>query len=226
MLWNGGELGFVTNSHCSDDEWNLEYTTYYQPYKYYEIGSEAVDPNGWSCEITYKCRYSDAVIARTNAGVEVDVGYVARTTGLGSLTVDAAQPRFTVSGASDVYGGETVYMMGRTSGWLAGTVTHTCVSYKKTWEGRWHKVLCTDVADYNSQGGDSGSPVFLWNGTSELITLVGVHFARNSIEDHAFFSPMSGIQADLGTVEARAPDYRTSDGGGGGGGCLDCTEPQ
>jgi len=214
-----GAVGFVTNSHCSDDEWNLEYTTYYQPYSYHTIGSEAVDPRGWSCEITYKCRYSDAVIATSS--VATDVGYVARTTGLGSLDTDPSQPRFTVSSASDVYGGERVYMMGRTSGWLTGTVTHTCVSFKKTWEGRWHKVVCTDVANYNSSGGDSGSPVFLWNGTSNLITLVGVHFARNGFEDHTFFSPISGIREDLGGFEARAPDYRTTGGGGstGGGHC-------
>lgn len=215
VLWNGGEVGFVTNSHCTAKEWYLEYSTLHQPYSYGPLGSEAVDPRGWSCEITFKCRYSDAIIARASSAV--DVGYVARTTGLESLDVSSTTPRFEISGTSDVYRGERVHSMGRTTGWRTGTVTETCVSFKKTWEGRWHKVLCTDVADYNSSGGNSGGPVFLWGG-SHAITLVGIHFARTEHMDHSFFSPISGIRRDLGSFEARAPGYRTS--GGGGDGCM------
>jgi hypothetical protein len=228
VLFNGGELGFVTAAHCSDDEWNRDNTVYYQAsYPNYQVGTEAIDPNGWGsfsgCEFMYVCRDSDANVVR--ASVETDVGYVARTTGVenGSLSVSSATPRFAISSSSDAYGGETVYAMGRTSGWLRGTVLKTCTDFKKTWEGRWHKVLCSDVADYNVQGGDSGGPVFLWNGTSDRITLIGINFARTEIYDHSFFSPVNGIRNDLGSMEVRAPEFRTSGGtGGGGGGGGDC----
>ena len=90
--------------------------------------------------------------------------------------------------------------------------------------------MCTDISDYDSQNGDSGGPVFIWDGSSELVTLVGLHFGSNPLYDHAYFSPISGIRHsdDLGGIEVRAPGYRTSDGGGGGigGGCNDCPFPE
>jgi hypothetical protein len=226
-LRDGWDLGFVTASHCSDDEWNLDYTPYYQPLYGSQVGAEAVDPPGWGagngCEVFYKCRHSDSNFVRTNAGVAVDVGYIGRTTGVNNrdLTVDAAQPRFTITSTSSVYGGETIYMMGRTTGWLQGSITHTCSNFKYTWEGRWHKVLCSDVHNANIKGGDSGGPVFLWNGTSDRITLVGINFARNGYTtDHSFFSSLKQIRQEQGmqNLEVRAPEFRGSTGGGGGGG--------
>lgn len=213
----GDQAAFVTNAHCSDDEWNFDATLYHQPFADNRIGREAVDPNGWSCETTFKCRYSDANLV--HASVAADVGYLGRPTANGSLVVSNTQPRFTVGASGDAYAGETVYMVGRTLGLQRGIVDKTCTSYKKTWEGRWHKVLCSDVSDLNAGDGDSGGPIFLWNGSSDVVTLVGVVFARTEIYDHTFFSPMSGIRADLGAMEVRAPDYRGGpDGRGGGGG--------
>lgn len=222
---SGGQPRFITNAHCSDDEWNLESTVYYQSSAYNGVGKEVADPRGWSCDFlyTWKCRYSDANLVQPS--VETEVGYIARPTGLGSLTVSSSQPRFTISGQSDAYAGEAVYGIGRTTGLYGGTVDKTCTDYKKTWDGRYHKVVCTDVADYNTQDGDSGGPVFIQT-APDRVTLVGVNFARNDIYDHSFFSPISGIQKDLGTLEARAPEFRSSTGGGGGGGgCPDCEEP-
>ncbi len=221
---NGSELGFITNAHCSDDEWNLDYTPYYQPHnRFAQIGYESVDPRGWgfwsNCEFAYVCRDSDANFVRTGAGVEVDVGYIARTLGGGPFYVDPARPRLTITGTSKVYGGETVYMMGRTSGWLSGRIVKTCADIKKTWEARWHKVLCQDVHNGNIDYGDSGSPVFLWNG-ADHITLLGVNWGRNGItRDHTYYSPIANIRKDLGSLEVRAPGFRTHTGGGGGGGC-------
>jgi hypothetical protein len=223
VLFGGGQAGFVTNAHCSDDEWNLDGTLYHQPASHAPIGTEAVDPRGWGCEIFFKCRNSDANIVRTS--VPVDVGFVARTLGSnnGSIQIDAERPRFMITAMSRVYGGETIHMIGRTSGWLTGRVTHTCTNFKKTWEGRWHDVLCSDVSNQNVQAGDSGSPMFLWDGVSDQITLVGIMFARTGIWDHTFFSPIHGIERDLGRVEARAPGYRTPRDSGvpGGGDCGD-----
>jgi hypothetical protein len=213
----GNQPAFVTNAHCSDDEWNFDATLYHQPHADHRIGQEAADPNGWSCETSFKCRYSDANLV--HASVATDVGYIARPTAIGSLTVSGTQPRFTVGASGDAYVGETVYMVGHVSGLQRGTVDKTCTSFKKTAELRWHKVLCSDVTDLNAAGGDSGSPMFLWNGSSDVVTLVGVLFARTGTYDHTFFSPMSGIRQDLGAMEVRAPGYRgVPDGRGGSGG--------
>lgn len=137
--------------------------------------------------------------------VAADVGYIAKPNGLGTLATTDSPRRFTVVGQSDAYVGERVWVVGRTTGSHTGFADKTRTSFKKTWKGRYHKVLCTDVGDYNSLGDDSGGPVFLWESsppdTPEYrITLVGVNFARNDVYDHAFFSPMSGIQRDLGSL--------------------------
>jgi hypothetical protein len=219
----GNQPAFVTNAHCSDDQWNFDATPYYQPLASLQIGQEAVDPNGWSCETTFKCRYSDATLVY--ASVATDIGYIARPAGNGSLSVSSTAPRFTVGASGDAYAGETVYMVGRTSGLQHGSVDKTCTSFKTTWEGRWHKILCSDVTNLNASGGDSGGPIFLWNGWSNVVTLVGVVFARTEMYDHTFFSPMSGIREDLGGMEVRAPEYRgglDGRGGGGAGGSGEC----
>lgn len=212
----GDQVAFVTNAHCSDDEWNFDATLFYQPIAAHLIGQEAADPNGWSCETSFKCRYSDASLV--HARVATDVGYIGRPSAIGSLTVSSTKPRFTVGSSGNAYVGETVYTIGHVSGLQRGTVDKTCTSFKKTAELRWHKVLCSDVTDLNAGEGDSGGPMFLWGGSSDVVTLVGVLFARNSFYDHTFFSPMSGIREDLGVMEVRAPEYHGwSDGRGGGG---------
>jgi hypothetical protein len=220
----GAQPAFVTNAHCSDDEWNFDGTVYHQPFAPYAIGQEAADPNGWSCEDPFKCRFSDANLV--HATVATDVGYIARPSAIGSLTISSTHPRFTVGTSGNAYVGETVYMVGHVSGLQRGTVDKTCTSFKKTAELRWHKVLCSDVTDLNAGEGDSGSPMFLWGGSSDVVTLVGVLFARNGFYDHTFFSPMSGIRQDLGAMEVRAPEYRAGRDGRGsgdsGGGMGEC----
>lgn len=222
----GSQLGFVTNAHCSDDEWNLDQTPYWQPNSGEpHMGREAVDPKGWGslsgCEVFFVCRESDANFVQTGSGVEVDVGYIARPAGRGTLYIDTSNPRLTITSTSQVYGGETVYMVGRTSGLLSGRVVHTCEHIKKTGQGRWHKVLCQDVHDGASRDGDSGSPVFLWSG-GDHVTFLGVHWGGNDFWGHSYFSPIRNIRNDLGGLEVRAPDYRSTTGGGGSGGGVDC----
>jgi hypothetical protein len=223
---SGSSTRFVTAAHCSDDEWNYDNTQYYQPDPNAYVGYESWDPNGWSCGFMspYKCRYSDANLSTPSAPAEV--GYIIRPSGLQQTSVNPIRPHFVVAGQRDAYVGERVYVVGHVTGLHTGTMRSTCEDWKKTFEGRYHAVLCSHVADFNSTEGDSGGPVFLWDVVSETVTLVGVNFARNGTWDHAVFSPMSGIQKDLGRLEARAAEYRGTTGGGGGddggGGCSGC----
>jgi hypothetical protein len=220
-LWNNDTPVFITAAHCSTYEWKTDYDRVYQNRYPTELGVEVHDPRGWSCEITFKCRYSDALLARP--GDAIEVGYVARTTADGTRDVDQARPRLAINGVYASMTGQRVYALGQTSGRIRGVVTQTCVSFKKTYDLVWHKVVCTDVGDYNAAGGDSGGPVFVWDGSGDQIGLLGITFARNAFYDHTFFSPIGGIRKDLGTLEFRAPEYRGS-GGGGGGGCDSDTD--
>lgn len=230
----GGSPRVVNAAHCSEHEWSLDYTQYHQPEYNAYVGREVSDPRGWTCDFlgTWKCRYSDANLVEPS--VPVEVGFIGRPTGLGSRTILVPTPRFVIASKRDAYVGERVHTVGILSGLHTGTVGATCVEYKgkvyDSWgfpTNGWHRVLCTDVADYNSVGGDSGGPVFLWDGSSSTVTLVGTNYARNETWDHAFFNPMSGIFEDLGSMEVRAPEHRGGstpppDDGGGGPGCSSC----
>lgn len=224
-----GQPRFVTASHCSQHEWSTDYTAYHQPEAYSQVGTEVSDPRGWTCDFlgTWKCRYSDANLVQPS--VDIEVGYIGRPTALQSITVNASTPRFVIAGKRDASAGERVYVVGHSTGLHTGTVQKTCTEYKgKIYDewglptNSWHRVLCSDVADYNSVGGDSGGPVFLWDGVSNEVTLVGTNYARNSVYDHAFFNPISGIQKDLGALEVRAPEHRTTPSTGSDDGGISC----
>jgi hypothetical protein len=213
VIYGGGQTGFVTASHCSVSRWDLDFTGYYQDHAGYGIvGREAVDPRGWSCDVFYKCRYSDANIVQASAVTEV--GYIARLAQIsngsepGSFLVDPERPRFRVRGTAGVVAGDLIFSVGSTTGWRHGRVQETCATLNHMWDGLWHKTLCSDASDRWSDKGDSGGPVFLWDGISDVVTLVGVHYARSS--NHTFHSPIAGIQRDLGSFEARAPEFRTT----------------
>jgi hypothetical protein len=55
------------------------------------------------------------------------------------------------------------------------------------------KILCSTAADYYSDHGDSGSPVFIWDGASQ-VSFAGLNFGRGT---YAYFSPLSQITRDL-----------------------------
>jgi hypothetical protein len=52
------------------------------------------------------------------------------------------------------------------------------------------------VADRGSEGGDSGSPVFLWDEYGSYVDLVGIHSAQ--IGDARYFSRWMHIVFELG----------------------------
>lgn len=56
-------------------------------------------------------------------------------------------------------------------------------------------------ADYTSAGGDSGSPVYIYTNhypNDPEREIVGIHWGSTS--DYAYFSPVSGVETDLGVV--------------------------
>jgi len=95
--------GYVTASHCSTKQGEVDGTKYYQPLNQVAeefIGTEIADPaffkNG--CPRGKKCRYSDANFSDGDDAVSFDLGRIARTTGPnnGSLEIDG-ELRFVIS---------------------------------------------------------------------------------------------------------------------------------
>jgi hypothetical protein len=177
-----GTLGWITNSHCTDSQWNMTGTHYGQPSNTLPgnpnyIGQEVADPPGFVggvCPAGRTCRYSDASKGHFSGGQialpgEVALGRIYRTTAVNvgtavaGRTIDAVNPFFNIVAErpfSNV--GQTIHKVGRTTGWSNGTVTHSCVNVGVS--GTTLAVLCQDIVQRPGvsivAGGDSGSSVW------------------------------------------------------------------
>jgi hypothetical protein len=206
----GGPVkGFLTNSHCnSTASGSLNGSTgtlFYQPTVSisYLIGASTINRplfTGGACPAGKSCRYSDAQFVdyysddRWSGHQIAETSVIGTGGAAGNLTV--ASYRVAPS-TSNVLTGFVVRKTGRTSGTTQGSVTATC---QDTQFGLVTTVilLCQDKVSANSQGGDSGSPVYfnfsyptptstvyhvglLWQGNGSVFTL----------------SPWSGIASDL-----------------------------
>lgn len=213
---HGDGLSFITNSHCSMQSGKTEGTDYHQPVifvppQFAEIIADEVDDpayfTGGDCSRGKKCRLSDATRALyrsaiTDAG-EVALGAIARTSGAdnGSLEVVG---QFTITQQGDPTGTEIILnKVGRTTGWTSGAVGNTCATVNIF--GSNVQLLCQTFVHRAGAvllgGGDSGSPVFqILTGTN--VRLVGILWGGSSNNDTFVFSPISGIVAELGTLDA------------------------
>lgn len=98
-----------------------------------------------------------------------------------------------VTDSDDPNLGNKVYKSGINTGLTYGDVTETYITKNHPYFGYLYEQF---VADYTSGSGDSGCPVF--KTTVNGVKLVGVHWGHNSTR--SFFSPISGVESDLGVV--------------------------
>ena len=193
-----GAPAFVTNSHCTSTYWGFDGVAFGQAQWWQGVGSEVRDPDGFPCFLWGRCRFADAALVQVN--VPTAINQIARTTwwgtpgNPGSLTV-ANPPLQVVSHVWFPPWGQMVDKVGRTTGWNYGFVRNTCVLVNVSFSRR---LLCQYFADYWSQGGDSGSPVFIWWG--DRVGLTGLHWGsfRFLWIRRAIFSPLGGVRFDLG----------------------------
>jgi hypothetical protein len=204
----GGISGYVTASHCSDKQGEVDGTLYYQPLNRVAdefIGTEIADPpffrstNG--CPIGRKCRFSDSNFSDGDNAVSFTLGGIAKTTGAnnGSLVISG---EFSITGEGSATVGQTVNKVGRTTGWRRGTVTRSCVNTGVF--GTNIVLLCQDFAENTAvrivAGGDSGSPVFRRIGNSDNVTLLGNLWGGNSSGTLFVYSPIRNIESELGPL--------------------------
>lgn len=204
--WRDTE-GYVTASHCSTKQGEVDGTKYYQPLNQVAeefIGTEVVDPaffrNTNGCPRGRRCRYSDSNFSAGDAGASFALGWIARTTGPnnGSLEI-AGEFAITAEGPATV--GDTANKVGRTTGWTEGTVSRTCVNTGVS--GTNIVLLCQDFVENTVQivdGGDSGSPVFRINADG-FVTLLGNLWGGNSSGTLFVYSPIANIERELGALK-------------------------
>jgi len=194
------QRSFITASHCTNVQGGVEATPYYQALQSVtptKIATEVSDPmylTGGGCPAGKRCRFSDAARASYTAGTTSTLGRIAKTTGPNnnSITISGALS-ITAEGTAAV--GQTVGKIGRTTGWTTGKVTNTCVNVLVG--GTNLGLFCQNLVSAKVAGGDSGSPVF--KGSSN-VTLVGILWGSNSAGTQYVYSPMSGIERELGAL--------------------------
>jgi len=208
---------FLTNSHCTSMIGGANGEAAYQNTVGYGniIGWEFLDPALWEpgspeCPDTVVigpgpgdsipvlgCRYTDAAAFVYGSSGSPDSTTIARTQGwLGSLTIDPYHPRFAVGETSYEFPslGMEVHKIGRTTGWTKGEVTATCQDIFAP-NDRFMR-FCSYLADYSSDNGDSGSPVFTWDGSSFAVQLVGIHWGRTG-NGPRYFNPWLFITIEI-----------------------------
>jgi hypothetical protein len=181
--------GFITSSHGT---WRyggtLDGTPFCQPSCGDVIAREAGDgdllpPGSLNCPVdsVVGCRYSDAAFIVYTGAVSGQHGTIVRTQGIGSRDVDQNHPRFLLNEPplGFLMVGDVVNKIGMHTGWTQGQVTNTCTRVITTIlsEGQYRRygLLCQQVATYGSDTGDSGAPVFAWDGLSAYVDLWGIH---------------------------------------------------
>jgi hypothetical protein len=209
---------FITNSHCSGQKAGVTPSIYYQNTigAGNRIGAEVLDPptfTGGSCPVGDHCRWADASIIQLDDSVSWDLGFIARPTAVGSLTINGTNPQWVIEHADPnqfcIFGcnfaGATVNIVGRSSGWRQGTVGSVCANYYGA-QPNPINFLCQMEASYTVLGGDSGAPVFAcgvtacWDDASfPTIGIWGIQWGANTQPSYrAIFSPTVWIRRDLG----------------------------
>ncbi|MCC8996631.1 MAG: S1 family peptidase [Nitrosomonas sp.] len=208
-----GVMGFLTNSHCTNaGTGGALGTPLHQP-SLISLASatDTVNP-AWipslpNCPPGRLCRFSDSAFAAFNDPADGNgLGNIALPTRACStppcgptmdywgaqLVVDRAGPAPLV--------GTVVNKIGRTTGYTSGAVTNSCVTMPV--RDTIQTLLCQDMTNFDSQPGDSGSPVFIEMGMAR-VALVGIAWGgfQNAVPPVSVYSPIGAVQAELGTLD-------------------------
>lgn len=203
---------FLTNSHCTSGFGTVDGEQAGQPDLYSPIGYEFVDPplftnaQDSSCPINRQCRYTDAA-AFALYNVPFWQGHIART----------PDSQITITDITSIIGesfgsyatGYTVAKEGSTTGYNFASVLSACVAvspYERDAYGNQidtgRTMLCQSKANYNSQPGDSGAPVFEDCGPASPpqrnpVCIAGINWGGDS-RGSGTFSPWAYVQTELG----------------------------
>jgi hypothetical protein len=200
---SNGQNIFVTNSHCTTTQYVSDGVAEYQNTvaSGNQVGNEVADRGMWACAGTgTSCRQADAVYISHNGTRTIGQGGIIRT----NWNTGAAGGLTTI-GEFDIIGrytgslpvGSYLDKTGRTSGSTYGQVTNSCVTIGV--------LRCQDISHVWSEGGDSGSPVYVYiggSGTAENdVQLHGVMWGGPGSDwTTTYSSRLAGIEADLGAL--------------------------
>ncbi|HEX2206747.1 MAG TPA: hypothetical protein VHG93_03640 [Longimicrobium sp.] len=189
---------YVTNSHCTRRQYSNDGIAIYQPTRVAsnQIGAEIADRGLYACVSgVASCRQADAAYISNNGTRGVGQGGIART-----ALATFANAGITTIGEFDIVArytgtlpvGTILEKTGRTSGSTYGQVTQSCVTIGS--------LRCQDVSRVWSEGGDSGSPMYV-NVGGNGVALYGILWGGPSTDwTTTYSSRLAGIEADLGAL--------------------------
>ncbi len=205
-----GMFGFITNSHCTSVYGGVENTSFYQGSPWV-LATEYLDPifqtsaSIAGCPSGQSCRLSDSAFAGSTSYPTGALGEIAQTINYCALpqthcstTVNSSAPVFHPRGfASSPLVGQHFEKIGQTTGWTYGPIEETCTTVRESTSGRYF--VCQYTVSAGVDAGDSGSPVFTWDGTQNPIG--GILWGGDpTYKDYFVFSHYSSINAELGTM--------------------------
>ena len=172
--------GYLAPSHCTDVMFRDDGNDHFQPtINDDEIGEEYDDHGhvgGYDeCPPTHRCRLSDAALVEFHTQSDgEDRGHIARTTGIGSITLtSAADDEFTIYDDEpacplwvneltcfpDPVGTELQFV-GQEDGWQTGELTRMCMTTSYPVGNTNYTIICVDEVAGESEPGNSGAVVF------------------------------------------------------------------
>jgi hypothetical protein len=193
-----GATVFVTNSHCTGTQYASDGIAIHQNVvaSGNQIGNEVADRGLYACVSgVASCRRADAAYISNNGTRAVGRGLIARTnwaTGANAGTTIVGDFRIVGRYTGTLPVGTVLDKTGRTSGSTYGNVTNSCVTIGE--------LRCQDISKVWSEGGDSGSPVYVWLSNSD-VQLHGVMWGGPGTDySTTYSSRLAGIEADLGAL--------------------------
>ena len=226
VAFSGGASGFLTASHCTTGTQGAMNGTWLSqpggaPFWGDKVGVESIDRAMFdsstdpACPAGRTCRNSDTAFIAYDRPEFGWTGHIVRpqtrcTSAKCDLTVARVTDdiRVVLADASDPnvspMMGETVDKVGRTTGWTSGPISNTCADIDVVNDDGSDSgitILCQTMVAAVDDHGDSGSPVFEFNPATDAAMFDGILWGGDASGGHAFFifSPVSGIQKDLGT---------------------------
>jgi len=222
--WQMHADGILTASHCTQGpQGQLWATAFLQgPGSQDFIADESLDlplfMNGTNnnhpdCPDQRLCRYSDVVFANYwgNVGIR---GRISRPTALCAtpgatcpLAIDRPTDDIRIAQAtSGLFTGTLVDKVGMRSGWTRGPVANTCTDVNVVEvdsAGIEHEtdmtMLCQTLVATVALPGDSGAPVFEYYTGYDAGNFAGILWGASTNSQMAVYSPIDGIERDLGT---------------------------
>ena len=222
--WDAHNEGILTASHCTQGPLGANQATDFLqgPSSSDDIASETLDAGLFDnskhpeCPVNRRCRYSDAVYAHYSVPSATGIrGRLSRpksmcNVGVGwpcSLALDRPIDDIRIAYATaGLFTGMDVDKIGMRTGWTRGPISNTCadvnvvdVDVSGNVSPTDITMLCQTLAFTIAEPGDSGAPVFEYFTGYEAGSFDGILWGANLSGTSIVFSPVDGIQKDLGT---------------------------